>query len=1816
MFPYFLQPYFEIGGTRIYAFGVCVGLAVAVGCWLTVQRARREGMDAHRTTTFLFWTVLAGFVVSHLEYLVLATPWVFVTPSSLVTHTGLWLNLWSGMASFGGILGGVAGAVCYARRAKWRERDVWVHLDALAYAFPFAWAIARFGCYMAHDHPGVATTSWLGVQYPDGARWDLGLMDCLFSICVAAFFVWCARRPRAAGFYLVFFLGVYGAARLGLDALRVETRLAGWTAGHVGAVLSVALAITIALRVHRMAGARAPSSIAPSCSRATLRTRLAASVAVLLVALFSSGGGAGGCGAPQPPQAPAFLMAAKSDGVARIPAGGALTYLINISYEGLPAPPGAPNGLTSVEVVDTLPQGVRIVGQRWSRGVGICTVSGQTVTCSLIGGLGRFESAEVEIRATAPATPGVIRNIATVRGPAVGPGTFGLEMSASAFDDTEVVAAVVLTCPAAAQESAVEGQPYQRHYECTDGDRPLAYRVTGAFDANGQGRNECSGLTATTSVNGVDIQGTPTSAGGVCQANIEATDSGTPPETVTLSIQTQIIESLNFSPTAVFTDGGVGTPYDSVTAPRGGSGDIRFQHISGTIPLGMRLSRSGTGALRLSGTPTAGGVFTFEVEVTDNVFPSQVARKQFTVRILEITSPTPLPSAVAQQFYTFDFQWIGFSTVDAWSAMNLPSWMTLNPLTGRITGTPPAVGTVTFTIQASAAGVVTSKDFSLTVATLTAIAVTPANQTILLGATQQFTATGTYSDGSTRDITNQVTWESSDTGVAIIGAPGLAGAAGTASGTVTITATDASSGLNATARLTITSVTVVVQPGAATVTAGATTPVAFSAVVQGAVNTAVTWSIVSGPGTVDASGNYAPPASANSQTTATVRATSVANPAVFAEAQVTINLFAPTPLAYVFAAGTGGVTTFGLSASGNLTRLTKALSDADATGVAIERDLLAVTFLNGTLVTARINRGGTLTRLDTLQNLGAVSNPRFHGVGTSDHRLYVVRQDPTTTIDAYNVNGATGQLQQIQGAPLTGIPAGAVSFSIDQANGQIILHAGASTFVTAHVLDSSGRVSAGTTTFDTTIYANYTPFSSGVHGAAGKKDGEVEIYVFDPNTALPQNSPITSVFLNSPISGMESHPTQVCVAVNTDLGGGTRKTLVHLDSLSGAASTTSSADFGVKLGYGLIVIGGADASATTLQGFVVNAQAGPLDLGVSGFAPVSVGGGSGPGRGANAQAALSRIGVIGSVPALAVGGVASCTLDPSITGSGQTFDGGAVEVAAFPLFPSPVTSAPTVSVTQSCAGGVCNFVATPTVDASLELAGVWFDFEGDGTFDAFGTNTSHTYPASGTFQMVVRVLDSQGRRSETTVPVTVTLAQAPVASFTASCSQRSCTFDGAASSDADGTIVSYVWDFGDGGAGSGVSAIHGYAADGTFTVRLTVTDNDGLTHSVTQQVTVAASAGPGPITDILFSKGDGQFTAVPFVGQVRHDAQANTLIVLPPAVTTLGTGGQPGPLAGDNVLLAVADQQNTAPVNTSRVVLFNRDAANNWVHLFDDNVVGTLIRGMAMHPARTFVWYSYSALVSGLEERLGVMDVVNETTRNLAPLGTAGNPRAISQLLVNPDPALPFVYGLASGTSDVSNPEELVVWRYDANGDLALQGTSISVPFANVMALRNGALYIGTNLGVQYVVPLVNGLLGPAPVSLDLTGGSSGLFGEAAFAKTVMPPNTANVCKYTLADVDRILMMEVNDQTPSISAPVAVVTTSAPELMFSIAGHPTAPFLYVFGDAQGQPPAPPIPLASVAVYEVNPATCGLTFRTGVSVPMPPGPLNGVLLLPQ
>jgi PKD repeat protein len=116
---------------------------------------------------------------------------------------------------------------------------------------------------------------------------------------------------------------------------------------------------------------------------------------------------------------------------------------------------------------------------------------------------------------------------------------------------------------------------------------------------------------------------------------------------------------------------------------------------------------------------------------------------------------------------------------------------------------------------------------------------------------------------------------------------------------------------------------------------------------------------------------------------------------------------------------------------------------------------------------------------------------------------------------------------------------------------------------------------------------------------------------------------------------------------------------------------------------------------------------------------------------------------------------------------------------------------------------------------------------------------------STTYYYHLRVSDPDGNlvRGDdvgvTTQPVGANLP--PTAAFTSSCTDMSCTFDGSGSADSDGSVASYAWDFGDGATGTGAKPSHAYGTAASYSVRLTVTDNQGETNAISHTVTATVA---------------------------------------------------------------------------------------------------------------------------------------------------------------------------------------------------------------------------------------------------------------------------------------------------------------------------------------------------------------------------------------
>ncbi|MCD6468866.1 MAG: PKD domain-containing protein, partial [Thermoplasmata archaeon] len=172
--------------------------------------------------------------------------------------------------------------------------------------------------------------------------------------------------------------------------------------------------------------------------------------------------------------------------------------------------------------------------------------------------------------------------------------------------------------------------------------------------------------------------------------------------------------------------------------------------------------------------------------------------------------------------------------------------------------------------------------------------------------------------------------------------------------------------------------------------------------------------------------------------------------------------------------------------------------------------------------------------------------------------------------------------------------------------------------------------------------------------------------------------------------------------------------------------------------------------------------------------------------------------------------------------------------------PPPPSNMPPVADAGGPYNGYVNFVVSFDGNGSYDVDGVIVNYTwsfGDGDV-GYGVSPTHVYTKSGVYTVNLTVTDD-GMPALTGInSTTVSVAEKPVdKKFPVAnaggpyhgLTNHVIVFDGSDSYDPDGNITKYTWSFGDGGVGHGVNTSHVYTVAGSYTVKLTVTDDDGLT---------------------------------------------------------------------------------------------------------------------------------------------------------------------------------------------------------------------------------------------------------------------------------------------------------------------------------------------------------------------------------------------------
>lgn len=215
MIPYFqIPPLHIVGSYALQPFGTLVVTGILLGAWMAQRRAREHGIERSEMSNTVFSAVAPGLLGARVfDY--------------LFYGTGPLLSL--GLSSYGGFLGALIGMTVYF---TWFNRKAWLeYADIIVQSLVLGWIFGRLGCTVAHDHPGYLTDFFLAVQYPGGARHNLGLYEFVYTLVVLfPATLWLNAYERKKGYHLGLHVGaaslLYGPVRFVLDMMRSTDQVA------------------------------------------------------------------------------------------------------------------------------------------------------------------------------------------------------------------------------------------------------------------------------------------------------------------------------------------------------------------------------------------------------------------------------------------------------------------------------------------------------------------------------------------------------------------------------------------------------------------------------------------------------------------------------------------------------------------------------------------------------------------------------------------------------------------------------------------------------------------------------------------------------------------------------------------------------------------------------------------------------------------------------------------------------------------------------------------------------------------------------------------------------------------------------------------------------------------------------------------------------------------------------------------------------------------------------------------------------------------------------------------------------------------------------------------------------------------------------------------------------------------------------------------------------------------------------------------------------------------------------------------------------
>ncbi|MFA7654049.1 MAG: prolipoprotein diacylglyceryl transferase [Candidatus Magasanikbacteria bacterium] len=217
MIPYFQIDAIQVGPVTLQMWGILVSSGILLAMYLCYRLANRYFLSPTLIFDLGLWAIIGGLIGGRFGHI------FFYNFSYYWSRPEEILKFWHGGASsLGGFLGAAIAIVIFVTWRKLKLKDLWPYLDITSLGLWLGWGVGRIGCFFIHDHPGRLSNFFLAVNFPNGARHDLGLYESLVAFLLFTLYSLLFKRLIKIrwGLVFIFSFATYAIARFFLDFLR------------------------------------------------------------------------------------------------------------------------------------------------------------------------------------------------------------------------------------------------------------------------------------------------------------------------------------------------------------------------------------------------------------------------------------------------------------------------------------------------------------------------------------------------------------------------------------------------------------------------------------------------------------------------------------------------------------------------------------------------------------------------------------------------------------------------------------------------------------------------------------------------------------------------------------------------------------------------------------------------------------------------------------------------------------------------------------------------------------------------------------------------------------------------------------------------------------------------------------------------------------------------------------------------------------------------------------------------------------------------------------------------------------------------------------------------------------------------------------------------------------------------------------------------------------------------------------------------------------------------------------------------------------